>query len=187
MHTGTNLLQLDEAEHTVRLSASPVQIDLGGIGKGYAVDRVAELLRDWSIDVALISGGYSSVLTLDSPPGKKGWPLTLTNPTGCKEILARPFLQKAALSGSGVQKGGHIIDPRTIQPVEGKRAAWSSAPDAATADALSTAFMIMGLDEIKRYCSLHPNTLAMVILDKQDENTPEETILRFGAWEKLID
>jgi len=202
LHTGTNLLQLHEVEHTVMLSASGVQIDLGGIGKGYAVDRVAELLRDWSIDVALISGGYSSVLALDAPPGKKGceprgihshksdvvygWPLTMTNPAGRKEILARPFLQKAALSGSGVQKGGHIIDPRTAQAVEGKRAAWSSAPDAATADALSTAFMIMGLDEIKKYCSLHPNTLAMVILDKQDENTPEETILRFGAWEKLI-
>jgi len=165
LHTGTNLLQLDEADHTVRLSASPVQIDLGGIGKGYAVDRVAELLRDWSIDVALISGGYSSVLALDAPPGKKGWPLTLTNPAGRKEILARPFLQKGALSGSGVQKGGHIIDPRTIQPAGGRRAAWSSALDAATADALSTAFMIMGLDEIEKYCSLHPNTLAMVILD----------------------
>lgn len=187
LHTGTNLLQLDEAEHTVMLSASPVQIDLGGIGKGYAVDRVAELLLDWSIDVALISGGYSSVLAIDVPPGKKGWPLTLTNPTGRKEILARPFLQKAALSGSGVQKGGHIIDPRTVQPVGGRRAAWSSAPDAATADALSTAFMIMGLDEIKQYCSLYPDKLAMVILDKQDESTQEETILRFGAWEKLID
>ena len=183
LHTGTNLLQLDETEHTVRLSASPVQIDLGGIGKGYAVDRVAELLQDWSIDVALISGGYSSVLALDAPPGKKGWPLTRTNPAGRKEILARPFLQKGALSGSGMQKGGHIIDPRTAGAVEGRLAAWSSASDAATADALSTAFMIMGLDEIEQYCSQHPNTLAMVILDKQDESKPEEVILRFGAWE----
>jgi len=68
LHTGTNLLELHEAEHTVKLSANPVHVDLGGIGKGYAVDRVAELLRDWSIDVALISGGYSSVLALDAPP-----------------------------------------------------------------------------------------------------------------------
>jgi thiamine biosynthesis lipoprotein len=186
LHTGTNLLQLNEAEHTIKLLTGGVQIDLGGIGKGYAVDRVAELLRDWSIDVALISGGYSSVLALDAPPGKKGWPLTMTNPTGKKEILARPFLQNRALSGSGMQKGGHIIDPRTVKPVDGRIAAWSSAPDAATADALSTAFMIMGLDEIKQYCSLHPNTLAMVILDKQDEEVPQE-IMRFGPWEKLLD
>ena len=209
LHTGTNLLQLNEAEHTVTLSASGVQIDLGGIGKGYAVDHVAELLREWSIDVALISGGYSSVLALDAPPDKKGWPLTLTNPcrgrpalgsrAGCPRHLARPFLQKAALSGSGVQKGEHIIDPRTIQPVGGRRAAWSSAPDAATADALSTAFMIMGLDEIEQYCSLHPNTLAMVILDTRSSildprfSTSIEhpvssiEILRFGAWESILD
>jgi thiamine biosynthesis lipoprotein len=165
LRTGTNLLQLNEAEHTVKVSASGVQIDLGGIGKGYAVDRIAELLRDWSIDIALISGGYSSVLALDAPPGKKGWPLTLTNPDGSKEILARPSLRDAALSGSGVQRGGHIIDPRTCRPVEGRLAAWSSAPVAATADALSTAFIIMGLDEIEQYCKLHPDTLAMVILD----------------------
>jgi thiamine biosynthesis lipoprotein len=202
MHTGTNLIQLNESEHTITLSAGGIRFDLGGIGKGYAVDRVAELLRDWSIDVALISGGYSSVLALDAPPGKKGWPLTMTNPRGDKEILARPFLQKEALSGSGVQKGGHIIDPRTAEPVEGRRAAWSSAPDAATADALSTAFMIMGIDEIEKYCSLHPDTLAMVIScgvqrtacsesqnaerGTQNEEVPQE-ILRFGAWEKLID
>jgi len=187
MHAGTNLLQLNEDEHTITLSASPMQIDLGGIGKGYAVDRVAELLRDWSIDVALISGGYSSVLALDAPPGKKGWPLTMTNPAGDKEILARPFLQNGALSGSGVQKGAHIIDPRTARAVKGRRAAWSSARHAATADALSTAFMIMSPDEIKQYCSLHPNTLAMVIVDNQDQSTPKETILRFGAWEKIVD
>jgi len=187
MRTGTNLIQLNEAEHTITLSASPVQIDLGGIGKGYAVDRVAELLRDWSIDVALISGGYSSVLALDAPPGKKGWPLTMTNPAGDKEILARPFLKNGALSGSGVQKGGHIIDPRTAQAVEGRRAAWSSAPDAATADALSTAFMIMGIDEIEKFCSKHPDTLAMVIIEEEDEKQPRQKILRFGQWERLID
>jgi len=211
LHTGTNLLQLNEAEHTVMLSASPVQIDLGGIGKGYAVDRVAELLRDWSIDVALVSGGYSSVLALDAPVARasrprieqgqdglatenkarmaspqKGWPLTMTDPAGRKEILARPFLQKAALSGSGVQKGGHIIDPRTARAVEGRIAAWSSARDAATADALSTAFMIMSPDEIKQYCGKHPKTLAMVIVDEGHEKQPEEKILRFGPWEKVL-
>jgi thiamine biosynthesis lipoprotein len=186
MHTGTNLIQLNEAEHTIELSASGVQVDLGGIGKGYAVDRVAELLRDYELNVALISGGYSSVLALDAPPGKDGWPLTMTNPAGDKDILARPSLRNAALSGSGVQKGGHIIDPRTAEPVEGRRAAWSSAPDAATADALSTAFMIMGTDEIKQYCSRHPDMLAMVILEEDEQKLPRHKILRFGAWESIL-
>jgi FAD:protein FMN transferase len=180
LHTGTNLLQLDEREHTVCLSASPVQVDLGGIGKGYAVDRVAELLREWGIETALISGGYSSVLALDAPAGKDGWPLTLSDPADHKRMLARPALRGGALSGSGVQKGGHIISPRTGGPIEGKRAAWTSAPDAGTADALSTAFMIMDPDEIERYCSLHLDTLAMVILQEQDK----ETILHFGCWQE---
>ena len=186
MRTGTNLLQLNESEHTIKLSASPMQIDLGGIGKGYAVDRVAELLREWSINVALISGGYSSVLALDAPPGKDGWPLTMTDPAGSREILARPFLKNGALSGSGVQKGGHIIDPRTARAVEGRRAAWSSASGAASADALSTAFMVMDIDEIKMYCSKHPNTLGMVIIDEGDEKRPKEKILRFGPWVEVL-
>lgn len=186
LHTGANLLELDEREHTVRVSASGVQVDLGGIGKGYAVDRVAELLREWGIDTALISGGYSSVLAMDSPRGTKGWPLTLSDPADRKRVLARPYLRCRALSGSGVQKGGHIISPRTGRPIEGRRAAWASAPDAGTADALSTALMIMGPDEIERYGSLHLDALAMVILQEHDKETPKETILRFGPWEETV-
>jgi thiamine biosynthesis lipoprotein len=179
-HTGTGLLQLDEDEHTVRLSASPVQVDLGGIGKGYAVDRMAELLREWSIDIALISGGYSSVLALDAPVGTTGWPLTVSNPDNRKEILARPSLRGRALSGSGLQKGRHIIDPRTAQPVKNKHAAWASAPDAATADALSTAFMVMGPDEIRQYCSRHLDISAMIMLESDGKDARKEKILHFG-------
>ncbi len=186
-HTGTHLLQLDEDEHTVQLLASQVQVDLGGIGKGYAVDRVAELLREWSIDIALVSGGYSSVLALDGPAGTKGWPLTLSNPDNRKQILARPYLQSRALSGSGLQKGRHIIDPRTAQPVKNKRAAWASAPDAATADALSTAFMVMGPDEIRQYCSRHPDILAMIMLEGEGKDPQKNKILHFGPWKKTED
>ena len=197
--TGTDLMHLDENEHTVVLSASPVQVDLGGVGKGFAVDRVAELLREWSIETALVSGGYSSVLALEAPilknkggpvpsavegtPSPRGWPLTLSHPADRSRVLARPHLCGAALSGSGVQKGGHIISPRTGRPISGKLAAWSGAPDAATADALSTAFMIMSPKEIEKYCAEHPDTRAMVILDERDEETEKEKILRFGRWE----
>jgi len=179
-HTGTHLLKLDEDEHTVRLLAAPIQIDLGGIGKGFAVDRMAELLREWSIETALISGGYSSVLALDAPVDTKGWPLTLSNPDNRKQILARPYLQGRALSGSGLQKGQHIIEPRTAQPVKGKCAAWASAPDAATADALSTAFMVMSPDEIRQYCLRHPDVLAMIMLESEGKDAQKDKILHFG-------
>jgi thiamine biosynthesis lipoprotein len=180
--TGTNLIRLDEDEHTIELLTDGVQVDLGGIGKGYAVDKMAELLREWSIDTALISGGYSSVRALDGPAETNGWPLTLSNPENRKEILVRPNLQNRALGSSGIKKGHHIIDPRTMQPVRGKFAAWSSAPDAATADALSTAFMIMSPDEIERYCSHHPEIAAMIMLQESEQGTRKYKILHFGPW-----
>ncbi len=193
-HTGMHLLKLDEAEHTVELLASPVQIDLGGIGKGYAVDRMAELLREWSINTALISGGYSSVMVVGSPPatpasclrktGSGGWPLTLSNPANRKQTLARFYFQGKALSASGLRKGRHIIDPRSAQPVEGRLAAWASAADATTADALSTAFMIMAPEEIEKYCLHHPDVLGMVILQGGDKEIKKDNVLLFGPWEK---
>jgi thiamine biosynthesis lipoprotein len=180
--TGAHLLKLDELEHTIQLSTSPVQVDLGGIGKGYAVDRVAELLREWSIEIALVSGGYSSVLALERPSDTKGWPLTISNPCDYKQILSRLCLEVRAISGSGLQKGQHIIDPRKLQPVRGRLAAWASASDAARADALSTAFMIMSPDEIKQYCRSHPDVMALIMLEVEGE---KEKILRFGPWKEI--
>ena len=182
--TGMHLLKLNETEHTIQLLASPVQIDLGGIGKGYAVDQMAGLLRDWGISTALINGGHSSILALDPPPGTKGWPLMLSNPANRKQTLARLYFQHKSLSASGLKKGRHIIDPRTAQPVKDKLAAWASAPDAATSDALSTAFMVMSPEEIKKFCSRHPDTLAMVILQDGDKNIQKNKILLFGPWKR---
>jgi len=184
-HTGAHLLQLNEPEHTIELSISPVLVDLGGIGKGYAVDRVAELLREWSIETVLISGGYSSVLALEGPAQKKGWPLTISNPNDYKQIIAYLSLKGQAISGSGLQKGHHIIDPRIVQPVKGRLAAWASASDAATTDALSTAFMIMSLDEIEQYCQSYPDVLALIMIEGDRKNKQKQKILRFGPWKEI--
>jgi len=185
-HTGTDLLKLNETDHTVELLTSPVPIDLGAIGKGYAVDKMAELLRDWSINTALIHSGYSSVLALGCPSGTNGWPATLRNPRNRKQTLARLYLRDTALSGSGLQKGQHILDPRTHQPVEDKLAAWALATTAAAADALSTAFMVMSPDEVEKYCHDHSDTLAMAILAKPDEEMQRDNILRFGQWDEFL-
>ncbi len=184
--TGLHLIKLDETEHTVQLLTSPVQIDLGGIGKGYAIDQMAKLLGDWSINTALIQGGCSSVLAISKPNNTKGWHLTLSNPTNHRQTLAHLYLQDRAISGSGLQKGRHIIDPRTAQPAEGKRAAWACAPTAATADALSTAFMVMSPDQIKQYCLSHSDTLAMVVAKDQTGEVQKDKILRYGLWEQNV-
>lgn len=185
-HTGTHLFKLDKAEHTVELSTDKLHIDLGGIGKGYAVDKMAELLNDWSIDTALIHSGCSSVLALSAPPETKGWPLTLSSPADSKQTLACLHLHDRAVSGSGLQKGRHIIDPRAGRPLEGKSAAWACAPDAATADALSTAFIVMSPDEVKQYCLSHLDVLAMIASGERSAETQKERVLRFGPWKEFL-
>ncbi|MHC4574723.1 MAG: FAD:protein FMN transferase [Planctomycetota bacterium] len=182
--TGMHLLRLDEDEHTVQLLADSVQADLGGIGKGYAIDKMADLLREWGIDTAVLHGGYSSVLALAAPPGTKGWPVTLTNPADMKQTLACLYLQDRAFGGSGLQQGRHIIDPRSARPAAGRIAAWASATDAATADALSTAFMVMTPDEVSHYCLHHPPVLAMIVMEEWDEEAQKQKILRYGPWKE---
>jgi thiamine biosynthesis lipoprotein len=179
--TGMNLLMLDETTFSVMLTTSPVRIDLGGVGKGYGVDRMAALLREWSVDRAMIHGGYSSVLALDAPKGTDGWPIRLSHPNDRGRTLARLCVARFAVSGSGLEKGRHIIDPRVARPVEGKIAAWSIAPDAATGDALSTAFMVMSPEEILACCRRHPEYRGLVIV--ADPDGPGERIISAGRWE----
>jgi len=180
-HSGFHFLQLDENAKTVSVKASPVHIDLGGIGKGYAVDKLVELLCDWEIDTAMIHGGTSSVFALGAPTELKGWPVTLSNPKN-KQTLTRVHLRDQALSGSGLQKGQHIIDPRTARPVEGNLAAWACAPNTAATDALSTAFMIMRPDEVEAYCAQNQNVLAMIVTGENDHG--KDNVLYFGHWDE---
>lgn len=158
---GCNLLKLNLSDFTVTLTDSAVKIDLGGFGKGYAVEKMAQLLKDWDINPAFISAGSSSVFALDPPPDTKGWPVTITSLSTNKQ-LELLHMASSALSGSALTYGQHIIDPRSAQPVSDKLAAWSLTKDPALADALSTAFMVMSSDEIKTYCQNHPDTSAII-------------------------
>jgi thiamine biosynthesis lipoprotein len=180
-HTGMHLILFDEPTHAIAVTNSPVRVDLGGVGKGYAVDKMAEMLREWSIDRALIHGGFSSVLALDAPQGAKGWPVTLSHPGNRRRTLARLALEHVAVSGSGVEKGNHIIDPRTGRPVAGKLAAWSIAPEAARADALSTAFMLMASEEVRDYCAGHAKVRGLLVVPSGRQGSTEY-IVPAGRW-----
>ena len=153
--TGLPSLELSRRHWTVRATAAGVRIDLGGIGKGYAIDRMAEVLEEWEIGAALLHGGHSSVLALDAPPGLEGWPLAI----GERTVQAC----RRALSASGVRsQGRHIIDPRTGQPANARTAAWVTVElgghpsPAALAEAYSTAFMILPAEQVKAICARHP-------------------------------
>jgi FAD:protein FMN transferase len=82
-----------------------------------------------------------------------------------------------------LEKGRHIIDPRTGEPAAAKIAAWSLGPDATRADALSTAFMVMTPDEIRDFCTAHPPFRALLVLESGKPEEPAERILPLGQWE----
>jgi len=179
--TGMALIELDGKERTIRTRVKGVQVDLGGIGKGYAVDRMAALLEEWNIEAVLIHGGHSSVLARGAPAGRSGWPVSISDPDEPARTLAAFPLVDRALSASGTgTRGRHIVDPRTGRLADRYRAVWALAPTATEADALSTAFMVMSPDEIEAYCREHPDVAAMLL--GPGGRAGRSAALRFGRW-----
>ena len=109
-------------------------------------------LREWHIPRALLDAGGSTLLALDPPRGQDGWSVG-TGTSGERPIQ----LANRAFSGSGFDvQGLHIIDPRTARPATLKKQnAWAFAPNAALADALSTAFILLSKREIRELCRRH--------------------------------
>lgn len=179
---GMPRLLLHDVSYTVLRLSDSLSIDLGGFGKGYAVDRMAEILDEWDLPSALLHGGSSSVMAMDPPPGEEGWQVTLRDPVEKDRVIERLSLQRLSISGSGLQKGGHIINPRTGSPVEGRRAAWVVTEDAATGDGLSTALMVMSENEIQDYHRENESLRAIVLTEEPDG---ESEVLRYGDFSGL--
>ncbi len=175
---GMQLLELDTNDHTVIRKADGLSIDLGGIGKGYAVDRIAELLREWSVESALVQSGQSTALSLGTGAAGGVWLVQLRQPGCVERSVGTVGLCDEALSGSGrFHHGAHIIDPRTGQPAESALGAWAKAPSAALADALSTAFMVMSFSEVEAYCGAQSEVSAALALPTDGDFE----IVRVGA------
>ena len=156
--TGADLVELNPSAQTVRFHKPGVVLNFGSIGKGYAVDRAVALIRKhWWPTGALIHGGRSSLFALGSPPGDFGgrWAVALGNPDHPATTLGTIHLRNRGMATSGVvfqrfeadgQSFGHIIDPRTgAPPTNGPTSVTVLAPTAAEADALSTAFYLLGI------------------------------------------
>ena len=164
---------LDPATHTLTSRAERLHLDLGAVGKGFALDRMADTLREWQITAACLNAGGSSVLALEAPPpdDSRGWNTGLGEGRSHREI---PLLA-ASLSGSGTAvKGSHLIDPRTGQPATRTTRVWALAPNAAQADALSTAFFVMTEPEIAALCAAYPQLGGALA-------TAEEGLVTYGA------
>jgi len=206
--TGLPSLEFDPERCLVRTTKGGVRVDLGGIGKGYAVDLMAELLEEWRLERALVHGGFSSVLALEPPEGLEGWPLTLSNPRAPSQVLARLSIRQTALGASGLRKGEHIVDPRTGEPARRRIGAWAAVPRpdatrlelatveepadsppdegpraaaAAVADALATAFMLLSPDEIETLCRRNPGLEAWILPEPAGGSDREAQLLHFGG------
>lgn len=178
---GMSHVRIDRETSRVAFDQAGVSINFGGIGKGIAIDRAATLLQEGRLGSFLIHGGKSSIF---ASGGRKGdrtprrripcWTIGLGHPLKPNARLGRIHLVDQAIGTSGSQyqffrfrgrRLSHIINPKTGQPAEGILAATVIAPSATVADALSTAFFILGYDKTVQYCEKNPDISVILLLE----------------------
>jgi FAD:protein FMN transferase len=132
------------------------ELDLGGIGKGFALDQIKQLLADWEINDALLAAGASSLLAF----GPTSWPVDLAGGRVCHRIDLSN--QALSASGTGIQ-GSHIIHPAgpEAEPMIACTRIWVLAPTAALAEIWSTALMLLEPDEIPHIIAEEPEISAV--------------------------
>lgn len=157
--TGIDKVVLDPECREATVTCKDIWLDVGGLGKGYALDQMACTLKASGIDNALLDAGGSTLLAFGKGPSGDGWPVGTGEPD-----IPTIKLNNQSLSGSGfTERGEHIIDPRAGTRVSaGKKNAWALAPFAALADALSTAFLVMSPKEIAAFCTQHGDIEAIL-------------------------
>ncbi len=173
--TGSQHLLLEPEQRTVRLAQPGVELNLGSIGKGYALDVASRKLLEAQVQDFLFHGGRSSVLargSQDPRDPQQGFWIGIAHPLMPDRRLARVRLCNAALgtSGCGTQffhhqgrRYAHVLDPRTGEPVHGVFSVTVRSPTAVLADALATAFFVLGPEEARRFCQQRPE-LALFML-----------------------
>jgi len=150
-------------EQSIICMSGQLQFDLGAIGKGFALDRMAELLRQWDCSSFLLIAGGSSVLAGDPAAETPGWSCGL----GEDHASQRFLLAHASLSGSGLAvQGYHILDPRNGRPASRQMRAWALADTAAESDALSTACMVLSEPELEEVLAQNHSWLSFLETDE---------------------
>jgi thiamine biosynthesis lipoprotein len=182
--SGFRHVRVDAARRAVRFDRPGVEVDLGGVAKGYAVDLAVARIRSFKVlPAALVHGGTSTAYAIGAPPGEAGWPFRFRDPADLAKGYGEIVLRDRAISGSapsdntftsGGRAYGHILDPRTGEPARGVAAAWAVAPTASESDALSTAFFVFSPEETRAYCEANPEVGAAILPEGARE------LLRFG-------
>ena len=171
--TGWRNVILDEQNRTVRFTRAGVELDPGGIGKGYAVDRVIGLLREAGVQSALVDAASSSMAAMGTPPGEPGWLVHVPRPGNRAQFISSVLLRDNALTTSGNYEKFfrigdrtycHIMDPRTGQPVQGVLQATVVTPDATSGEALSKVAFVLGPERGRQFLETVPGARALWVV-----------------------
>ena len=171
---------------TIRFDCEGVELDLGGIAKGYAVDKAAQVLRNSGVTSALITTG-SSIYAIGKPPNQSGWKIEVTDPTAPSHSATSVELKDSAISTSGCYDKNftiagktycHIMDPRTGFPIEGMLSATVITPRGVDAEVYSKVVMVSGIDGAKNYLKRHSDIRA-IIFYRQADGTVASVRLNF--------
>jgi thiamine biosynthesis lipoprotein len=152
--TGYRHVHLDAAARTVTFDRPGVELDPGGIGKGYAVDRMVDVLRRQGFQIALVSGSDSSIYGMGAPPTEpKGWRVGIKDPRNARRTAAEVFLKDMSMSTSGGYEKffraegrtyTHIMDPRTGYPAQGSLSVSVIAPRTIDSEAWAKPYFVNG-------------------------------------------
>jgi len=177
---GYKSLILDASNHTIAFAKPGMDLDPGGVGKGYAVDKMVEILKKDGIQTALVSGGGSSIYGLGAPPDEPGWKIQIKNPYNEFQHVADVTLKNESLSTSGsyekffVAEGktwSHIMDPRTGFPARGTLSVSVIAPRTLDSEVWAKPYFING----RLWTALHKPREFRVFFCSADNSNPSET------------
>lgn len=151
---GYRHVHLDPKAQTVWFDKPGVEIDPGGIGKGYAVDRMVDVLRQKGFRIALVAGSGSSIYGMGAPPSQpKGWAVDIKDPWDQNKTAAEVFLKDMSMSTSGSYEKffraegkiyAHIMDPRTGYPAQGSVAVSVITPRTIDSEAWAKPYFVNG-------------------------------------------
>ena len=198
-YVGFDRLRLDAIDQSVFFLKPGMEINLNSIGKGYALDQVAAWLKECGLTDYLWHGGSSSVLARgqNRADPRRAWTLGLRHPLDPGRRLAEFHLRDQSLGTAGGatqffefegKRYSHLLDPRTGWPAEGVYTSTVIAPTAAEADALATAFYVMGVEEAAQYCAKHPEIGAVLVCpaDEPSEVAVHAYGLEAEDWTLLV-
>jgi thiamine biosynthesis lipoprotein len=174
---GFKHVSLNEGSHTIRFDREGVELDLGGIAKGYAVDRAAEILRAARVTSAFITSGSSSIYAVGAPPGQTSWRVEVSDPIDRSHKLEAIEIKDRSISTSGChektfESGGktfcHIMDPRIGRPIEGLVSATVITQSGVEAEVLSKALMVMGIEKAREFLKTRPHVRALLYYNQPE-------------------